>query len=184
MSRPIHALKHEHRVIEQGLRALDGVCLRLASGHQVSPEALSQVVDFIRAFAVRYHHGKEEAHLFPILERRNVVRAGGPLDVLTYQHEIECGLADQLSLAAQKYSEGDLEARGRFVTAAGRYTELMVGHMEREDQILFRLAEEVLDETDKAELTRAFEHAATEFGAGSLEKYERLAAELERAWAA
>jgi Uncharacterized conserved protein len=47
MSRPTQILRHEHRVIEQALRALDGMCLNMKMGGNVPPEALYQILDFI-----------------------------------------------------------------------------------------------------------------------------------------
>jgi len=182
MSHPIHILKHEHRVIEQGLRALNGVCLRLASGQWIPPGPLSQLLDFIRVFADQYHHGKEEAHFFPVLERRGIRRADGPLGLLTHQHEVERELSTELCLAIEEYADADPKAYERFITAANRYIDLMVGHMETEDRVLFRLAEEILDEKDKAELSLAFKQAELALGSGALEKYEQIAAGLEREW--
>jgi len=179
MSYPIHTLKHEHRVIEQGLRALNGVCLRLGSGQWIPPGTLSQLLDFIRTFADQYHHGKEEAHFFPALERRGIRREYGPLELLTRQHEIERELSAKLCLAIEEYAEADPKAHERFIIAARRYIDLMVGHMETEDKLLFRLAEEILDEKDMAELTLAFKQAELEFGPGALENYEQIAARLE-----
>ncbi|MFY9572632.1 MAG: hemerythrin domain-containing protein, partial [Blastocatellia bacterium] len=73
MTHPLHTLKHEHRVIERALRALDGVCARLQWGQQVPAEVLAQLVDFVSTFADRHHHGKEEACLFPVLQRHGIV---------------------------------------------------------------------------------------------------------------
>ena len=182
MSYPIHTLKHEHRVIEQGLRALNGVCLRLGSGQWIPPGTLSQLLDFIRTFAEKYHHGKEEEQFFQLL---NAVESGASMALSscsTRQHEIERELSEKLCLAIEEYAEADPKAHERFIIAARRYIDLMVGHMETEDKLLFRLAEEILDEKDNAELTLAFKQAELELGSGALENYEQIAASLEMNW--
>ena len=46
----------------------------------VEPETLQQVVAFMRNYADKCHHGKEEAELFPFLERRGVPMRGCPID--------------------------------------------------------------------------------------------------------
>src|SRR5215831_6748802 len=71
-----------------------------------------------------------------------------------------------------------------FVQTAILFIELMTGHIQREDQVLFRLAEAILDKTDNDSLSSAFRHAEVEIGRGVLESCERKAAELERVWAA
>jgi hypothetical protein len=36
MSRPTHLLRHEHRIIEQAIRALEGMCIRMQTGNRKS----------------------------------------------------------------------------------------------------------------------------------------------------
>lgn len=183
MSRPFHILKHEHRIIEQALRALDGACLRLDGGYEVPAKGLSEIADFINSFADRYHHRKEEQVLFPVLERCGITREGGPLGAIEREHEIERKLVGELRLAIAEYKEGDAEARRRFVEAARSYIRMLVAHMETEDSLLFRLADEVLDEEDRDELMESFKNFQSQVGLRPLEEYEKRAAELEDAWA-
>jgi len=183
MAHPLNLLKHEHRVIERALRALEGVCVRLEWGQQVAPEALLQLVDFMSAFADSYHHGKEEMHLFPALQRQGIRRHGGALEALEHEHEIESKLASEMRLALQEYRSVDPAARGRFIVAARGYTNHLLSHIDKEDSILFRLADEILDDEDKALLMEGFKQAEEEFGAGANEKYDRLASALEQQWA-
>jgi hemerythrin-like domain-containing protein len=183
MSRPTHILKREHRVIERALRALDGMCLNLKAGGNVPPEALDQILDFIQNFADRFHHAREEAYLFPALSQNGIQKEGGALGFLTNQHEIERILTAELELAIGEYRHGDSEAVDRFVEAANQYREHVVGHMRDEDAILFRLAEEVLDEAAKASLIQSFTQEEAQGCDGTVAKYERLAQELEKTWA-
>jgi hemerythrin-like domain-containing protein len=179
---PLHTLKHEHRVIERALRALDGVCTRLEWGQHVPAEVLLQLVDFINTFADRYHHGKEETYLFPALQKEGIPRDGA-LASLEHEHQIESNLAAEMRLATEEYRSVDPAARQRFIDAARRYTNHLLGHIEREDSILFMLADEILDEDDKASLREGFKRAEAELGAGASEKYDRIASALEQQWA-
>ena len=181
MTHPLNVLKHEHRVIERALRALDGVCFRLEWGQHVPPEVLLQLVDFISTFADRYHHGKEERYLFPVLQRQGIQRDEGALGVIEQEHRIEGELAAEMGRAIIEYR--DAESKQRFVVAARRYTAHLLGHIDKEDGILLRLADEILDDEDKASLREGFERADAELGAGANEKYDGIASELERVWA-
>lgn len=187
MTGPLRILKHEHRVIERALRALDGVSTRLQWGQPVPAEVLSQLVEFISTFVDRHHHGKEKAYLFPVLERqlgrRDIAPHGGPLDVIELEHAIESELTGDMHRAIGGYKDADPEARQRFVEAARRYTNHLLGHIDKEDGILLRLADEILDEKDKASLVEGFKRAEGELGADACEKYDRMASELERTWA-
>jgi hemerythrin-like domain-containing protein len=183
MSRPTHLLKHEHRVIEQALRALDGMCLNLKSGRNVPPESLYQILDFIQNFADRFHHIREETYLFPALGHNGLQMDGGALSFLMGEHQTERMLTAELELAIGDYSHGDPAAVDRFVEAANLYRDHMVGHIQEEDAILFRLAEEVLDEAVKASLTQSFAQEEAQNSDGMVARYELLAQELEKNWA-
>ncbi len=183
MSKPFHILKHEHRVIERGLRALDGVCMRLEGGTAVPASVLFEIIDFTTAFADRYHHRKEETVLFPFLERRGIPREGGPLGAMEHEHQIERELIGDLRQAAALYREGDVTAATRFVEAARAFLQLLVGHIEKEDNILFRLGDEILDDEDKAALIESFKQVDSELGGRTPEDFERIASELEEKWA-
>jgi hemerythrin-like domain-containing protein len=183
MSRPTHILRHEHRVIEQALRALDGMCLNLKIGGNVPPEALDQILDFIQNFADRFHHTREETYLFPALGQNGFQKVGGAIGFLTEEHEIERRLMVELELAIGEYRHGDSTAVDRFVEAANMYRDHLVGHMHEEDAILFRLAEEVLDEEVKASLIQSFAQEEAHNCDGMAARYELLAQELEKNWA-
>src|SRR5688572_14028777 len=106
MSRPTHILRHEHRVIEQALRALDGMCLKLRTGDNIPSEALSQLLDFIRNFGDRFHHNKEETYLFPALRQNLLQKDSDALRFLMEEHEIERRLIAELEQAVEEYRHG------------------------------------------------------------------------------
>lgn len=181
---PIKTLKHEHRIIERVLHALDSLCLHLENGEPVPADALAQPIDFIRTFADGCHHKKEETHLFPALEQRGIPRAGGPLGVMMGEHEIGRVLIAELDLAVQGYRRADGDARRRFVDLAREYIELLTLHIRKEEDILFEIADAMLDEKTRASLGKAFEQAEMDLGAGTHEQLEQIAADLETRWAA
>lgn len=182
MSRPTHTLKHEHRVIEQVLRALIGICTRLELGEQVPVEALVHTLDFVQIYADRFHHEKEEMHLFPALQRSGMQAEGGSLEFLKHEHQTERQLLIGLGVAVTDYRHGDETAKRRFVEIAREYSNHLISHMRREDSILFTLAEEMLDEPAKTSINYAFAKAEHGFGEKSVEHYEQLATDLEKSW--
>jgi hemerythrin-like domain-containing protein len=76
-----------------------------------------------------------------------------------------------------------LAAVDRIIEAANSYRDHLVGHMREEEAILFRLAEEVLDETVKSSLIHSFTQEDAQGNDGMVAKYERMADELEKNWA-
>jgi len=180
MSRPTHLLRHEHRVIEQAMRALDGMCLHLRAGGQVPDQEMAKLFDFIRNFADGFHHAKEETHLFPVLAQIGIGNQGGPLDFLRAEHATERALLDVLELAVEAYQH-NYAAGEQFVSAALQFKDHLVGHMRHEEAILFRLAEEMLDDETGGALFRAFAEENAK-DPEMIERYERMAKELEETW--
>ena len=88
----VEQLKKEQAAIETMLEILDAVCFRLKAGEKIDPAHLTQIVEFIRGFADRCHHGKEEEIFFPALEVAGIPKEGGPIGVMLGQHERMRGL--------------------------------------------------------------------------------------------
>lgn len=181
MSDPFHLLKREHRIIEQALRGLAGLCLRLEIDEPVPTAELEKFVDFITNFADGVHHGKEETWLFPALDREGISIENGPLGVLEAEHELERELVGELTAAIEEYRGGSAGAGPRFADVSRRYIDLLTGHMQREDNVLFRIGSEVLPDEKKSELAKAFNESAPA-GQDPLKKYAELATELEEKW--
>jgi hemerythrin-like domain-containing protein len=162
------------------LRALDGICLRLEWGETLAPQTLAQLADFTGNFIDRYHHGKEETYLFPALEREGFERESGPLGAIEREHEIENGLTRELVRAIEAYSEGNTEASRRFVEAARSYINHLVGHMQKEESVLFRIARELMDEPDLESLMSHFNNPGIELREIDIDRYDRISRELEK----
>jgi hemerythrin-like domain-containing protein len=181
--RPTHILRHEHRVIEQALRALHGMALKLKLGEPVPVKALAQALDFIRNFADGFHHVREEAHLFPALEAYGLGEAGGALGFLHAEHLRERELLAELELALEEYQQGDAPVAERIVAALEQYANHLLAHIQKEDTLLFRFAEDLLEEEDKTALIQHLSPQANPLQAAIVQKYEQLATHLEQAWA-
>ncbi len=80
-------LRQEHRVIEQALAVLAWYGQPLAARARSEREAGAALLEFFVEFADGCHHAKEEGTLFPRLERGGILKAGGPIGVMLYEHE-------------------------------------------------------------------------------------------------
>lgn len=149
---PTAMLRHEHEVILRALAILERIGQGLDARQPLDRKALEWLVDFFKTFADRCHHGKEEQHLFPILERYGVPRDGGPLGVMLVEHE-------QGRVLVRAMAEGENQEAGE---AIHRYVTLLRAHIDKENNVLLPLAEQVLSEEEQHALLRAFE----EGGAG------------------
>ena len=171
-------LRKEHDAILQMLDVSDALAQRLAAGTPVEPERLTEMLDFFQTFADRCHHGKEEDLLFPLLERKGLLRAGGPVGVMLDEHEQGRALVQRMTEAAQRYGNREATAGQRYAEASRRYAALLRQHIDKENQILFLLADRLLTPEEQAGLVEAFERVEVEkLGAGT---HERLHALMQR----
>jgi hemerythrin-like domain-containing protein len=178
-----HTLKHDHRVIEQCLRALDGVCARLERGEHVPTETLDGIYDFIATYAEGYHRGKEEKHMIPALVDHGIVVSDSAIEHTLNEHAAELEVLKALGGAIRGFSDGKPDAGAQVAIRGREYVAILTGHFEKEDTLLFRLVDEVLPEDVRDALAFEFQQAEVELGSGGRRKYEELARGLERDWA-
>lgn len=108
-------------------------------------EAIADCVRFIRLFADALHHGKEEDLLFPALEGVGFSRTMGPLAVMLHEHEQGRAFARTMTDVLPAAQAGDDEARTRFMRAGHGYIDLIRGHIGKENNVLFNMADQMLD---------------------------------------
>jgi hemerythrin-like domain-containing protein len=138
-------LRHEHEVILQALVVLERAANLLAAGQPLSESTLADLVQFLRTFADRCHHGKEEEQLFPAMRAKG---AGSMLTVFIEEHEEGRGYLRTLASGAP------LAER---VAAARRYVGMLRDHIERENEVLFPLADGLFNAEELGVLVRAYE---------------------------
>ena len=174
-------LRTEHRAIERMLAILETAAQRLEHGERVRPEVFRQSVDFVRNFADRCHHAKEEENLFPRLEARGVPRQGGPIGVMLFEHDEGRAFVGAIAGAIDVYDRDGQAAAQAIAENARGYVDLLRAHIAKEDNVLFPMADRVLSAADQAELEQRFEQIETErMGPDTHERYHRLLDELER----
>lgn len=177
--KPTEVLSDEHRVIERVL----GVLQRLTAV-PVNPslEQWRKALDFFRHFADQCHHFKEEKVLFPALEEHGIPREGGPIGMMLAEHEEGRGHVRSMIDAVEQVAQGNGAASTTLLDHARAYVTLLREHIQKEDDILFRMADEVIPEEEQRRILKDFEnHEAEEMGAGAHEKYLGIAHELEAA---
>lgn len=169
-------LRKEHDAILKMLDALDQTSLQLLGGASVQLSTLQGLLEFFQLFADRCHHGKEEDLLFPLLERRGIPRDGGPIGVMLFEHDHGRELIREMGAAASDYEKEPQAAGRRWAEAARVYSQLLREHIMKEDNILFRMAEQILSPDEQTSLAADFEKAEIEkMGAGT---HERLHARM------
>lgn len=175
-------LMDEHRVIERVIASLETAANRLSSGEAVPVDFFLKAADFIKNFADGCHHKKEEGVLFVSLVANGMSKESGPVAVMLAEHEEGRRLTRAMREAAERVQGGDQTAVSRVTQNALAYATLLRQHIQKEDRILFPMADQVIPAEQHAQITEAFDHIEhEETGAGVHEKYLGLADELETA---
>lgn len=182
---PINAfeiLEHEHDVILLVLDAVEREAARIRADGKADPPRVNRMLDFARQFADRCHHAKEERLLFPRLADCGIARDGGPIGVMLAEHERGREFVRAAAEALPAAAGGDATAAGKLAEALSGYVSLLRAHIAKENQVLYVMGRRLLPESDDRDLVAAFERVeAEEMGAGTHEKYHRLAHELAEA---
>lgn len=173
-------LKNEHQGIELMLRILQAIAGKLGEGEQIDSGQLNGIMEFLSIFVDKCHHGKEEEFLFPALEAAGVPREGGPIGVLMGEHEQGRRLVARLEKAVTNTISGDKAATSNVQVIVDEYVALLTQHIEKENNVLFAMADAKLDTAKDNELFEAFEQLEKErIGPGKHEAFHALLNRLE-----
>jgi hemerythrin-like domain-containing protein len=178
--KPTQELSHEHQAILQMIQILGKISDKLEAGEKVDVTHLEKAVDFIKIFADKCHHGKEEDLLFPAMEKAGIPRTGGPLGVMLHEHTEGRGYVKALSDSIPGIKKGEAASARRFAESARNYGALLSQHIQKEDQILYPMADARLSRGQQNELEACFADVEEKvIGHGKHEEYHRLLKELE-----
>ena len=177
--RATETLMHEHRIIEKMLNVLSNYSIKMEQNKKVQPAQLRSCVDFIRTFADTCHHHKEEGVLFAEMEAHGMPTNGGPVGVMLAEHEMGRNYVRGMAQALDAYEKGTSGADKSFIENARGYIGLLSQHINKEDNILYPMAEDMLADMD-AQILQRFEDVEKKLGTGVHEKYEAMVDQLEK----
>jgi len=158
----IEQLKEEHQAILLMLKIMEAACKKLEAGENVSKDDLNDMLRFIKEFADKSHHLKEEDLLFPAMEEVGIPREGGPIGVMLSEHTMGRDYVKGLSMGIEEYAKGNTDAAKQIIKNARNYASLLSNHINKEDNILYPMAEMRLSKEKQDELLKEFERVNSE----------------------
>lgn len=177
--KPTEELVHEHKVITHVLNAVAVEAGRLKNAGEIDPGLIDKMLDFFRNFTDKCHHAKEEKHLFPMLEHRGVPRDKGLIGVVLAEHDEGRRLLSNISGLLPAAAHGDRDAVISIAENLASYVSLLENHIQKENEVLFQMADRTLTAEDQNNLEAAFARVEEEeTGEGVHEKYHALAHEI------
>ncbi len=150
----IEKLHEEHQHALRELAALNNTAEALR-GHGYSDDAIGRMrkaVTFINN-DVRTHNEREEEYLFPELER--MLPPSGPTGVMRSEHRALWDSLNALEAALKNiHPNGEMALIHTVCAHAFAVVNLLTAHISKEDNILFPMAERLLQPAQLEELER------------------------------
>jgi len=175
---PVEDLMREHGVLRRILLVYDACALRLETGQDLSPDALTRAADIVRHFVEDYHEKNEEEQLFPRFERAH---AQEPLvRVLREQHQVGRRLTDAIAATTLRTFK-DENATNRLVMTLRQFRHMYEAHAAREDTVLFPDVRKIVSAREYDAMGDQFEDDEKKrFGEGGFEQIVSQVAAIER----
>jgi hemerythrin-like domain-containing protein len=147
-------LKKEHERILVVVDALEKECGSLESGKTINEDFFRESIDFIRNYADKFHHAKEEDILFK--EFCKSAEEGevhcNPVDQMLQEHDVGRNFVKGIE---EGLNERDNE---KVIKNSRGYIQLIREHIFKEDDILYPMADEVLSKGVQEEMLKKFKN--------------------------
>lgn len=177
----IKIMVEEHENIRRMLKVTRNICYRVMTKADYDVADFPRIIDFIRTYADKHHHGKEEDILFETMKKElEKLAQSGAITGMYIEHDMGRLYILNLEKALKEFENGNDEARMDIIANAVSYTNLLDRHIEKENTALYKFAENMLKDESKTlidEESRKVEDLATE--SGLQDKYIALVEELE-----
>lgn len=154
--KPTDILREEHENVLRKLDEFERIIRRLDEKNAISEE-LKELASFFKT-DFWLHFAKEEDGLFPVIENF-MPREGGPTGMMLIEHEDLRATNDRIQEAVDRYLNvpNDSEAKDNIQEHASHFIGLLREHIDKEDSILFRMADMHIDGTQGERIIRLFD---------------------------
>jgi hemerythrin-like domain-containing protein len=147
----------EHRVIQQMLKVIEHTLERAEQTQSIDPYFVDTAVDFIRVYADRTHHGKEEDILFRDLRKKMLShRDQQVMEELIADHVFSRTTTKALVEANIRYRTGSEaaldEVKGHLKTLVDFYPK----HIRKEDDVFFPASRAYFSEVEDQAMLAEF----------------------------
>ncbi|ABR47559.1 Hemerythrin HHE cation binding domain protein [Alkaliphilus metalliredigens QYMF] len=177
----IQVLRDEHQYILRMLKVVRGFSIHTFKTQEVYYKGFHDAIDFIRNYADKFHHGKEEDILFlKMSSELGKAIEQGPIFGMLAEHDLGRLHIKTLEEALHAAEAGDEDAKVDIIANAISYTDLLYRHIDKEDNAIFNFAESQLSQESLQTLDVDFEAAKERLASDTTEKkYVQLLEELE-----
>jgi hemerythrin-like domain-containing protein len=147
----------EHRLIERMITIIKRTLSQIEKEKKIDPVFIDTIVDFIRIYADRTHHGKEEDILFRDLNAKELSEEDRRvMNELIQEHIIGRKITVELVNANSRYRNGDETALAEIKSNLSSLADFYPKHIEKEDKIFFPATREYFSEAQDHAMLNEF----------------------------
>jgi len=169
----LEVLTEEHRVILKIVEVLNNSAKKLQAREEVSTEFFEKILDAMRNFVEKCHHGKEEMALFPLIRARGG-REAKAVSLLIEEHEKGRAFGKALDEAVKKNEMDNI------IKSVNGYVGLLPQHVKKENVVFPTWINSLSDETKKELFKRFEEIEETVIGLGKHQEYIQTVEKLKK----
>jgi hemerythrin-like domain-containing protein len=175
---PIGPLMIEHRLIEKVIELLRMESYKIKQGKKLDTLFLEVAVDFVRTYADRTHHGKEEDILFKNLANRPLLEKDlHIMKKLENDHVFARNAVKELVEYKTQYLNGDQNAQTMILENMDALVNLYPTHILEEDKIFFPVSMKYLTKEEQEKMLKEM----MEFDQKMIhEKYKKVIEDLQK----
>ena len=166
-SPPVQRLVDEHNWIKRLLALIPVMVDEIRASGEIDSELLLAAVDFIRGYADRFHHMKEEDILFDYTDRNATI-----VQVIFQDHDRARGFVRAI---VQAVEDGDHDA---LCSNLINYRDLLTEHIDKEDKILYPYIDRALTTSQVGQIFQRFEESESRLTDDVPRKYEQFIVSL------
>ncbi len=135
---PVGPLMMEHRLIERMIAVFQKELTKIKEKLDADLGFVDDVVDFIRTYADKCHHGKEEFILFKELENKPLSDELRQIcNELVEEHKMARETTGKIVSAKEKYLQGDFKALNDLIKYGEELIRFYPEHIVKEDKHFF-----------------------------------------------
>jgi len=147
----------EHRLIERMLALVKKSLEQIEATKQVDSSFIDTVVDFIRMYADRTHHGKEEDILFAELADKKMSDYDlKVMNELVEEHAMARKTTQELVDANSQYRAGKKSALGVIAAKLKVLADFYPQHIDKEDRVFFPATRKYFSDHEDLLILKAF----------------------------
>ncbi|WP_099189358.1 hemerythrin domain-containing protein [Tepidibacter mesophilus] len=177
----ISLMMEEHKNIKRVLKVIRKLCIKILNKQEIELEVFYKIIDFVKNYADKHHHNKEEEILFKkISDELGEKIKNGPIYGMLAEHDMGRLYILNLESALEKVKNGDEDAKVDIIANSISYADLLNRHIDKEDNAIYKFGEKNLSKEaikEVEEKCKEVEKIATD--AYIQKKYLKIIEELE-----